>query len=45
MTGGVNIESCLLATALGFFTLLLIMEKRRPYKKLAALGPACVETH
>jgi sterol desaturase/sphingolipid hydroxylase (fatty acid hydroxylase superfamily) len=38
MSGGLNIESLLLATALGVFALLLIMEKMRPYKKLAALG-------
>ena len=38
MTGRINIEGCLLATALGVFALLLIMEKMRPYKKLAALG-------
>jgi len=38
MTAGINIESCLLAIALGVFALLLMMEKMRPYKKVAALG-------
>src|SRR5208337_3497815 len=38
MSGRLNIESLLLATAFAVFALLLIMEKWRPYKKLATMG-------